>query len=112
MTWRFVIVYDKGYGWGRFNLSGIQRQSLQNDAAANEEARSSPDFTKMDEETDKAKEGEAGDEANKGNKKRAGSAKRSKTVELSIHEDQIIAAETPVISIIIARLHNRSRGSN
>lgn len=69
-------------------------QQMRDGIAVLKGEKAKPKFksSKMDEETDKAKDGETGD----GEKKRPGSAKRSKTAELRIDEERIIAPEAPV----------------
>jgi hypothetical protein len=72
-------------------------QQMRDEIAVLKGEKARPTFksSKMDERTDKAKEGAAEGEADE-KEKRAGSAKRSKTTELRIHEDIIIPPDTPV----------------
>jgi len=70
-------------------------QRMRDEIAVLKGEKAKPKFksSKMDEKTDKAGEDEAGDGEKQ---KRPGSDKRSKTAELTIHEDQVIAPDTKV----------------
>ena len=70
-------------------------QQMRDEIAVLKGEKSKPKFksSKMDEETDKAKD----DEAEDGEKqKRPGSAKSSKTAKLAIQEDRIISPGVPI----------------
>ena len=74
-------------------------QQMRDEIAVLKGEKAKPKFksSKMDEETDKAKDGETGGETGDGEKKkRPGSAKSSKTAELAIHEERVISPEAPV----------------
>jgi len=89
-------------------LEALQRangelQQMRDEIAVLKGQKSKPKFksSKMDQNTDKDKSHEEGDDegawpqgADKS--KRAGSAKRSKTAQLEIHEERVIAPATPV----------------
>ena len=70
-------------------------QQMRDEIALLKGEKAKPKFqsSKMDEKTDKAGEDETDDGEKK---KRPGSDKRSKTAELSIHEDQVIAPDTAI----------------
>lgn len=77
-------------------------QQMRDEIAVLKGEKAKPKFksSKMNEETDKAEGvedgGEDGGESDDNQKKRPGSAKRSKTAKLTIHEDHVIPPETPV----------------
>jgi hypothetical protein len=72
----------------------INIQELRDEIAVLKGEKAKPKFksSKMDENTNKNVDVEKGDEP----KKRPGSAKRSKTVELKIHEERVIAPDEPL----------------
>lgn len=69
-------------------------QQMRDEIAVLKGEKAKPKFksSKMDEETEKAKDDEAGDDE----KKRPGSAKRSKTAALIIHEERVISPDASV----------------
>ena len=71
-------------------------QQMRDEIAVLKGEKAKPKFksSKMDEETEKGQDDEAGDDE----KKRPGSAKRSKTTELTIHEDRFCISTTIVTS--------------
>lgn len=82
--------------------ANIEIQQMRDEIAVLKGEKAKPKFksSKMDQNTDKNKDQEGGGEDTSpqdGDKvKRAGSAKRSKTADLQIHEERLIAPPTPV----------------
>ena len=78
-----------------------QAQQMRDEIAVLKGEKAKPKFksSKMDENTDKAQDtdgAETGQGEGAEKPKRAGSAKRSKTAQLQIHEERVIAPTTPV----------------
>ena len=89
-------------------LEALQRaneeiQQMRDEIAVLKGEKAKPKFksSKMDQNTDKNKDQDGGEDedtspADADKVKRAGSAKRSKTADLQIHEECVIAPPTPV----------------
>ena len=84
--------------WEEHQRQAETLQQMRDEIAVLKGEKAKPKFksSKRDEETDKAEGVEDGSEGDDSKQKRPGSAKRSKTAELAIHEDHVIPPETPI----------------
>lgn len=73
-------------------------QQMRDEIAVLKGQKAKPKFkaSKMDQNTDKDDGDKGAGQEGEGKKKRAGSAKRDKTAQLTLHEDQVIAPKEPV----------------